>query len=451
VRAARPRCASAIVIVAAGLWCASASSARELWSHGDASVEFSGSLRQIALYNKQTDATEFQETFAANLPECLPASAVANCPAWDGLGDTDVGQALTRLRLRFDLRATSWLSAVVEYDNQAVYGLIDTVESTLGVGFEEETLFGAEGIIQSSEHVLWTQSLYRGYAQAEGKGALVRVGRQKIAWGVGNLWNPIDRFAPIPPLAIQGDQYQGIDAVLARWGWSGFDFVEAVAAPGRSVSDSRYAAHAHVVLYDTDISLMGGYYREAPTVGFDFARNLGDAAVYLEAVWAKPEQSVWRIGDPGPAPPDDFWQVVFGVHNMFDVGTGLYVLIEHLYNGNALGFGEGKAGTYLNFFEQRGAIAVPATNAIAGSSGVVTFAEHQTGLQLGYDITPEVRSDLLIIYDWNGQSAAFYPNFSYAAFDFLDLRLGAQFFAGKRLSEYGARETLVYFLADVFF
>ena len=75
---------------------------------------------------------------------------------------------------------------------------------------------------------------------------------------------------------------------------------------------------------------------------------VGDAAIYLEAVWADPKVDVFRIGDPSPGPPDDFWQVVAGVHQMFDVGTGLYVLVEHLYNGNALGFGEGKAGTYLN-------------------------------------------------------------------------------------------------------
>ena len=148
--------------------------------------------------------------------------------------------------------------------------------------------------------------------------------------------------------------------------------------------------------------------------------------------------------------------MVGGIHNLFDVGTGLYVLLEHLYNGNALGFGSGKAGTYLNFFEERGppsdsAVAVPASNAIAGSSGVVTFSQNQTGLMLGYDLTPEVRADLVALYDWNGRSAAFFPTLSYAALDWLELRLGAQFFTGPRLSQYGASEHLVYLFADIYF
>ena len=131
---------------------------------------------------------------------------------------------------------------------------------------------------------------------------LARIGRQRVSWGVGNLWNPIDRFDPSPPLAIQGDENTGIDAVLARWSWSGFDFIEAVYAPGTSPREARYSGHAHVVWRDTDLSLMGGVYQKAPTVGFDLARNLGDAAIYLEAVWADPRLEVFRIGDPSAAP-----------------------------------------------------------------------------------------------------------------------------------------------------
>ena len=115
------------------------SGAKELWAQGGASLELSGSLRQIALYTKQTDADDFEGAY------CPLASDLADCSAWDELGETHVGQALTRLRVRLDLQATSWLSAAVAYDNQAFYGRIDTLESVLGASFVQDSFFGAEG------------------------------------------------------------------------------------------------------------------------------------------------------------------------------------------------------------------------------------------------------------------------------------------------------------------
>jgi hypothetical protein len=34
---------------------------------------------------------------------------------------------------------------------------------------------------------------------------------------------------------------------------------------------------------------------------------------------------------------------------------------------------------------------------------------------LGYDFTPEIRGELLAIYDWNGTSASFFPMVRYDA------------------------------------
>ena len=151
-------------------------------------------------------------------------------------------------------------------------------------------------------------------------------------------------------------------------------------------------------------------------------------------------------------------QLVVSADYLFDVGDGLYVLLEHFYNGNALGFGEGKAGTFLPLFESEDVPGlpgvsqiVPGTTELFGGSRVVTFAENQTGGQLGYDVTPELRAELLSIYDWNGESAAFFPTFRWTPTGWLELTVGGQFFVGPRLSQYGDREHLGYLLAEVFF
>jgi hypothetical protein len=59
-----------------------------------------------------------------------------------------------------------------------------------------------------------------------------------------------------------------------------------------------------------------------------------------------------------------------------------------------------------------------------GGSRVVTLARHQTGAMLGYDLTPTLRGDLLVIYDWNGHSSAIAPQLRYTPRGDLEVALG---------------------------
>ena len=97
------------------------------------------------------------------------------------------------------------------------------------------------------------------------------------------------------------------------------------------------------------------------------------------------------------------------------------------------------------------ATVVPTSPDRFGGSRVVTFAENQTGLQVGYDVMPEIRAELVTIWDWDGDSVSFFPSFRYNATDWLELTIGAQVFTGPRLSQYGDAEQLGFVLAEFFF
>jgi hypothetical protein len=308
--------------------------------------------------------------------------------------------------------------------------------------------------------VRWTHGLYRGYLLFESQHFEGVIGRQRIPWGVGRLWNPIDRFNAIRPLALQSDQSAGIDAVLARWLVNGFTSLEAVFAPGHHREDHWYALRLHGVAWNVDYSLMAGVFDEAPTAGLDLATNLGDAAGRLEVVYANPRRDMWPIESDQAYEIPDFWQVVVSVDYLFDIGDGLYALVEYLYNGNALGFGYGKAGPLLPLFEQTGepydpdgesSPIGPISSDRLGGSQVVTRSGHLTGLELGYDLTPELRADLLVLVDWDGLSATWFPRLRYSPLDWMELTLGAQLPHGRALSEFGSGEFLGFLMADLFF
>jgi hypothetical protein len=448
--------------------------ARDLVQHDAFSLEFSGSLRERLTFGHGTDVDRFQETAAATLPSpaCIEASLFADCPAFEVVNERDVWKTLTRLRTRFDLSAGDRVSGAIAYDHQLEFGILRTFEEALGRSLANENLFDLEdeihwlGLREDSAHARWSHRIYRGYVRLEERRAELVLGRQRIPWGVGRLWNPIDRFNAIPPLAIEADESPGVDALDLKWRFSDFTFLELAWAPGERSDESSQALRLHGVWRDSDYSVMVGVFDRARTVGVDLAANVGQGVARLEAVYSNPEKDVWPIGEPAPSELDSFWQIVLSFDRRLDWGSGLYVLVEHFYNGNALGFGRGLAGPRLPFFESSerppdplaaavagasGPFVRPADAALLGGSRVVTLAEHQTGLQLAYEPVPVLALEGLVIVDWNGPSAAFFPTLRYSGFSAAELLLGVQLFAGPRRSAFGDQDPLAFVLIDLFF
>ncbi|HEU4430621.1 MAG TPA: hypothetical protein VFT98_17810 [Myxococcota bacterium] len=442
-----------------GVLFAASAHGRELWRSGERSLDLSGSVREVLTTTNGTDADDFFAAFALD-PACADAAQLASCSAFELVGDKDVWQSLTRARVTLDARASQRWSASLAYDHEWRAGTLDTLDGRLGGDADtllelddEIELFGLE---PHGDHFRWRHRLYRGFVKYEGAKLHVTAGRQRLAWGTGRLWNPIDRLSAVGPLAIEDDEFAGIDAIDVRWMWTGFDYVQAVAAPGDDARESRYALRLHGVVRNVDASLMAGVFEKAPAVGADFSGNLGGGAWRVEAIWTDPERKVWRLGDAAPRELPRFWQAVFSVDATLAIGPGVYVLAEHLYDGNALGFGRGRAGTLLPLFSAVGGGPLGDQPAPFGSerfagSRVVSLARHTTGLQAGADVTAALRADLLILYDWSGESAAFAPAVSYAGWNSLELRVGAQLFAGPRRSQFGAQQAIAYGVLEWFF
>lgn len=451
-----------LLLVAAGR-----AGAKEVWSRGEASLDVTGSIRSIATVGGGTDAGKFERRAAVD-PRCVFAAAFPECSAFDFVGDKTLYQSLTRFRLRLDGRVNRHLSAVIAYDHELLFGTLDTLGRTLGEELRIDPLFDLDWEMRvfgmPTQHREWRHGLYRAYAKLELGGFEASAGRQRIPWGVGRLWNPTDRFNAIPPLAIEQDQIVGVDALDARWNFDGFTFLEAVYQPNGNSADAAYGARFHGSLGEADYSFLGGRWEEAWAVGGDLATNVRDAAFRMEAIWTRPRRDIFPIGATRPERLDDFWQLVASLDYSVPIGNGLYLLVEHLYNENDLGFGEGNAGSLLPFFEstfappagsglrpEQGPFATPGSVNRFGGSRVITSARNQTGFQAGYELTPSLRVDMLVIYDWDGHSAVFSPILAYSPLGSLEITLGGQLFAGKRRSQYGSQPDLGYAIVEWFF
>lgn len=439
---------------------------REVWSEGGAHLDVGGQLRLIGLVGRGTSATEFFAPFVAPPdfgqscgtpnPNVYPGSdfnyaAFINCPAWSAVNQERTGIGFARLRLEVDARANENWSAFIAFDNQIEAGQFDSFSQTLSNGLSTSTLVDASGEV-IGDHYVYRYDLYRGYLRFESRHFEAVVGRQRIPWGVGRLWNPIDRFNAIAPLQIQA-QSPGVDAVNFKFLFTDWMQVETVFAPGSNSNDHDYGARLQGYIGSLDFGLMGGVFDGAPTAGLDLAANIWEAAGRAEIVYTHPQRDIWPMDADAAYPLPDFWQVVVSLDYNFDLGNGLYALVEYLYNGNALGFGAGRAGPLLEFFRRNESFPYfePISLDRFGGSRVITRSYHLTGAQAGYDITPEVRLNFTVLYDWDGQSAVFYPALSYSPLPWLEVNLAVQGTAGQRQSEYGDSPTTGFLLADIFF
>jgi len=447
----------------------------ELWRRGDVALRLSGSVREVVVGTHGTDAERFSDAVRDTLPAptCVVAARLADCPAFRLVGERDVWQSLTRVRTHVDLAATGGISASLVYDHELLLGVLDTLERSLSYELSTDPFVSLDDqidrfdISDGDTEGRWRHLLYRASVRYEAAHVDVVVGRQRIPWGVGRLWNPIDRFNPISPLSIEGDQSPGVDAIDAKWLLGGFTFLEAAYAPQDSMPDASYALRLHGILREVDYSLVAGVFEEARTGGLDLAGNLGGAAARLEATYSDPERDIWPVGAAKPRELSGFWQVVTSIDGNIDIGSGLSVLVEHLYNGNGLGFGSGEAGPLLSLFEAtaeppagippklagtfQGPFAGAASRDRLGGSRVVSFADHLTGVQLGYEPVTALRSEILAIFDWEGTSAAFVPVLVYTPLGSLEVTLGVQMFAGCEASEFGVAEDPAFLLVDWFY
>ena len=160
-------------------------------------------------------------------------------------------------------------------------------------------------------------------------GAVI-VGRQRISWGSGRIWNPTDLFNPINPASFDKIEKDGADAVSFKYYIGDFTDVQVVYNPrlARGQRDgapdapdsSNYAARFRTNVDEFDLSLMGGYFDRRTIVGGDFAGNLFDAGVRGEAVWS-----------PANDDRDAYVRFLLGADYQFT--SRLYAVIEYLHNG----------------------------------------------------------------------------------------------------------------------
>ncbi len=249
----------------------------------------------------------------------------------------------------------------------------------------------------------------------------VVIGRQRISWGTGRIWNPTDLFNPINPTTFYKIEKDGADAVSAKLYLGSFTDLSIVFNPQGKIKNSNYGFRFRTNFSEYDVSVIGGFFDRNYVVGLDFAGNLFDAGIRGEGIYSIDDENQ----------NNNFLKCILGIDYQFT--PELYALLEYHYNG------EGKTDKSQYQF----------TRLISGE--ILNLSRNYLAVSAMYQVTPLFILTLSHNINLNDKSGYVGIIGNYSITSDIYVSLGGQLFYGPEFTEYWYYPTSVYLQGEFYF
>ncbi len=247
------------------------------------------------------------------------------------------------------------------------------------------------------------------------------IGRQRISWGTGRIWNPTDLFNPINPANFSKLEKDGADVVSITYNFGSFTDLNLVYNPLDKPENSNAGFRFRTNYDEFDISVIGGYFDKRIVAGGDFAGNLFDAGVRGEGIISMDRNNL----------NENYIKFILGADNQFT--SKLYALIEYQFNG------EGKEDKLRYNFG----------DLLKGK--ILNLSRNYIFLSGNYLLTPLLTFTLSNNLNLNDGSGFTGFSGSYSLTGNFYVNLGAQLTYGKQFTEYWFYPTSVYLQGEFYF
>ncbi|MFO7768619.1 MAG: hypothetical protein R6W82_06665 [bacterium] len=296
-----------------------------------------------------------------------------------------------------------------------------------------------EWVLTDQEDLRTRLFLDRFYLEAYSGRWTLTLGKQRVAWGSGQFWNPTDLFDPFGPLSLDPEDRPGSDALRVDYQLGPVSVLTGVVSVGakpswyedtrdRSVQALRLRTH----LGDWDIAVLAAQDRGDGVAGLDITGYVGDAGVYLEsAVVRHPGLETitaegggtltLRTGD------HDTW-LEAAAGGSYGLESGWTIRGEVFFNGGGAGPWEGPDGlaTPLTRYDwrrvARGDILAPARLYAAGFTS--------------WQLTPLITPELGVLANLSDGGLALLPGLDWSVLSDLRLTAGAQVYLAETTDEF---------------
>lgn len=233
----------------------------------------------------------------------------------------------------------------------------------------------------------------------------LRIGRQRVNWGINTAWNPNDIFNAYNFVDFDYGERPGTDAVRFQYFGTNMSGFEVVIAPRANWQEATSALMYKFNAKEYDFQFIGGHFREEVTAGFGFAGNIKMAGLKGEIQWFAP----WKnFGDT-------VHTVSAAISADYAFTNSLYINGSILFNSNGIDNSDPlKLATFFS------GAALDAKNLMP--------TKYNGFLSANYPITPLLSSSLAVIYGYGPHLLLINPSLTYSILENWDILLAAQLF-----------------------
>lgn len=246
----------------------------------------------------------------------------------------------------------------------------------------------------------------RAWLKWESQKVMVRLGRQRVNWGVNTVWNPNDIFNQYNYFDFDYEERPGADALRIQYFPNFNNTLELAWSPARELEQSTAALLYKTNRWNYDFQFLSGYYRKDAVFGLGWAGSIGTAGFKGEASYYLPLTSQTESA------------LLSSVSADYAFTNGTYVMLSYLYNGSANGDAQ------LLDFSQLTA------GQVQSPKNIFIF-KHTSFASASFNITPLFTGSFACMITPDFENLILYPSLSYSLDENLDLLLACQFFASQ--------------------
>lgn len=314
-------------------------------------------------------------------------------------------------RLNFKWYATTKLTAVVEMRNRLFFG--NLIRDSFGYKATVDVDNGLLDLswIPAQGNSWFVHSMIdRAYLDYTTGKWQVRVGRQRVNWGVNLVWNPNDIFNTFSYFDFDYEERPGTDAVRVQYYTGVTSSAELVYKAGRDMAHTALAGRYRFSKWDYDFQFLGGQAGNDWVLGTGWSGDIRGAGFRGELTHFEPRDT------------SSYRATVASVSADYTFSNSWYIHTSMLYNSEGK---TGKAGGNNILFN-------PDLTAKQ-----LSFARYSLFGQVSKPITPLFSGSFSGIV--NPLDGSFYvgPTVTYSLLTNLELMLTGQLFFGETGTEFG--------------